>query len=272
MGDPRKSNSGDAVTFDQPPSDAGHDAAQDEALVHDLIHEVQQLARLACKGVPSHLRADMESAAMVGLMEALRHFEDMDPDHFRRYLQVRVRGAIRDEARHFDPLSRTERLLVRQVERVTEEYRKVRGRAPDTHELALELKCDEDDCWNALELSEFAISPIDDETLSNSMLTPEDAFANSYSAAALRWALAQLDKRERLVLRLAYKRGMSLSAIAKRLNLSAPRAYQIRVEAERNLAHLVRNSPALKQLSGTHAKFDWDDYTADTMESAKKKA
>jgi RNA polymerase sigma factor FliA len=231
----------------------------------DLVREVQKLARLACKSVPQHVRADVESAAMVGLMEALRHFEEMDSGHFRRYLQVRVRGAIRDEARHFDPLSRAERRLVRKVERILQQHKKSYGHTPDMREIARTLGCDEDECYNALELSAFTTSPIHDETIRSDALTPEDAFVGSYAAAALRWGLSQLDKRDRLVLRLAYKRGLPLAVIAARLEVSTPRAHQIRVEAERRLAKLVRNSPALNQLTSAGARLDWDESTEDIL-------
>lgn len=244
---------------------ANEEAQQDESLIADLIREVQRIARVACKGVPEHVRVDIESAAMVGLVEALRHFEQMDPEHFRRYLQVRVRGALVDEARHFDPLSRSERQWVRRVERATQDYRKAHGHAPDMAELARSLDCDEDSCWSALELSEYSALPIIDETLDSQVLTPEDSFVRSYSAAALRWALAQLEQRQRLVLRLAYKRGLSLAAIAKRLGVSAPRAYKIRVEAEQQLERLLRKSPPLTAMPQTAATFDWDECTEKTL-------
>lgn len=252
-----------AVASSTSQSDTGSDH-----WIDNLVREVQKLARLACKNVPEHVRTDVESAAMVGLMEALRHFEEMDALHFRRYLQVRVRGAIRDEARHFDPLSRAERHLVRKVERIMQQHRKSHGQVPDMREVARTLGCEEDECYNALELSAFTTSPIHDETICSDALTPEDAFVSSYAAAALRWGLAQLNKRDRLVLRLAYKRGLPLAVIAARLEVSTPRAHQIRVEAERRLAKFVRNSPALNQLTGTVTRLDWDESTEDVSKES----
>src|SRR5690606_15002965 len=41
-----------------------------------LIGEVQEQARVTCRDVPDHVRADVESAAMVGLMEAIRDFDE----------------------------------------------------------------------------------------------------------------------------------------------------------------------------------------------------
>lgn len=244
---------------------APESGVRDKSLLSNLMQEVRQLARAACRKVPEHVREDVESAAMVGLMEALRHLDEMTPDQFRRYLSVQVQGALRAEVQHFDPLSRPERLMVREVERITNEYCKRFGQSPELSRVAAEIGCDEDACWNALELSEFTVLPLSEEPSSDETLSPEDAFVGSYSAAALRWGLAQLSRRERLVLRLVYKRGLSLAAIARRLGVSAPRAYQIRVFAERKLEKLLRNSPAMSKMNTITAKFDWDDFTEETL-------
>lgn len=258
----------DETMFD---SSAPESGVRDKSLLSNLMQEVRQLARIACRKVPEHVREDVESAAMVGLMEALRHLDEMTPDQFRRYLGAQVQGALRAEVQHFDPLSRPERLMVRQVERITDEYRQRYGQAPEIAAVARELGCDEDACWNALELSEFTVLPLSEEPSNGESMSPEEAFIGSYSAAALRWGLAQLSRRERLVLRLVYKRGLSLAAIARRLGLSAPRAYQIRVFAERKLEKLLHNSPAMSKMNTITAKFDWDDFTEETMKDRPRR-
>lgn len=251
--------------------EAPESGVRDKSLLSNLMQEVRQIASLACRKVPDHVREDVESAAMLGLMEALRHLDEMTPDQFRRYLGARVQGALRAEAQHFDPLSRTERLMVQRVERITTEYRKAYGQNPEISRVAREIGCDEDACWNALELSEFTILPLSEEPSEEEVLSPEEAFVGSYSAAALRWGLAQLSRRERLVLRLVYKRGLSLAAIARRLGVSAPRAYQIRVFAERKLEKLLRNSPAMSKMNTITAKFDWDDFTEETLKESPRR-
>src|SRR5690606_32750911 len=144
------------------------------------------------------------------------------------YLNLRVRGAIHDEARRLDHLSQRTRKLVRSVDQVTEDYRKQHGRSPDMDHVAETLGVDEDVCWQALELKHFDSLPIDDDTLATERHTAEDFFVESYAATALRWALNKLNKRSRLVLRLWYKRGLSAPVIGRRLRVSSGRAHQIR--------------------------------------------
>ena len=73
------------------------------------------------------------------------------------------------------------------------------------------------------------------------------------------------------MLRLSYKRGLALAAIAERLQVSTPRAYQIRVEAERKLARLLGKSPKLSKMQDAQRPFDWDDHTNDNSRPAHLK-
>lgn len=230
----------------------------------DLVASVRRTARAVCRSLPESMRADAEGAAMVGLVEALRHFGQMEDDHFENYLKLRVRGAIRDEARRFDPLSRRMRNLIGRIERVTSAYRREHGVDPEMRFVAQTLGMEEDRCWQAVELSEFNTLPIHNDTLAASPCTAEDQFVESYSAAALRWALAKLSKRSRLVLRLWYRRGLTVSAIAERLALSISRVHQLRVEAEHQLEKFLQSSPPLRDLGEATKRFDWDDHTDET--------
>ena len=222
----------------------------------DLIEYVERAARIACLGVSEHVRADVESAAMIGLMEAAREFGSITAPEFRRFLNERVRQAVLSELEHFAPVSRrSEQLDARERGPSS-----VRGR--DIEEPPPESSVDE--AWTDAELGELMV-PLSDEALTGEGLTAEDAFIGSYSAAALRWGLAQLAPRERTVLRLAYKRGQPLAAIAQRLRVSTPRAYQIRIEAERKLARLLRRSPTLATMKDARTHCDWDDSTEETV-------
>lgn len=215
-----------------------------------LIGEVQEQARVTCRDVPDHVRADVESAAMVGLMEAIRDFDEVEPEHFEHYVRARVLEAMSEEAAHFVPESS------RNVKRSLP----ANDNAASRHEEARNEIASLSERWES-EGGEPMFVPFSEETTYEELLTAEAAFVGSYTATALRWAIAQLEPRDQLVLRLAYKRGLALAAIAQRLRVSTPRAYQIRVDAERKLARLLRRAPAISQLSTAEARCDWDDPT-----------
>ncbi len=251
------------------PEPSGVDDAEPQ--LGQLIQSVRTYARKVCHALPPGVRVDAENAAMVGLVEGLRHFGEMEAEHFARYLRARVRGGIWDEARRFDPLGRRTRQLVRDVERVTEQYRTKNGTAPDIDEVARILGVDEDRCWAALELSEYSTLPISDDTLTTGLYTAEDVFAEAYSAAALRWALSKLDARCRLVLRLWYKRGLPIAAIAKRLGVSTARAHQLRVKGERRLHALLLASPPLSEMEDGRFLTGWDVQTDEGRRETPKR-
>jgi RNA polymerase sigma factor FliA len=251
------------------PQNLRRTAEAEEVELGDLIERVRNVARRVCRSMPQAIRADAEGAAMIGLMEALQHVNEMEPGHFEGYLLVRVRGAIKDELRRFDPLSRRARQMIRRAERAAAEYRASHGREPEIDQLAAMLGVEEDTCWSVLELSEYHSLPIDDETLASPSSTAEDRFIESYAATVLRWALGKLDKRGRLVLRLWYKRGLTIGTIAKRLNVSTARVHQLRVEAEHKLAAFFRMSPPMSELHGARVPLDWEERTYDTLKSGQ---
>src|SRR5258706_1404266 len=87
--------------------------------------------------LPSHVHVeDLMGAGFVGLADALHKFDRSGPDRFEAYADFRIRGAMLDELRSYDPLSRDLRDLnnrmVAAVRRLTSEL----GRQPDEIEIA----------------------------------------------------------------------------------------------------------------------------------------
>ncbi len=233
----------DEAEFEAAPASGVTWRGEAESLWGELIDEVERMTLRLCAGVPEHVRCDVESAAMVGLMEAVRQCDLADTPKFRENLSLRVQDAILAELAHFEPIS-TRGAIPRLV--------KEDGPASQ-NSAALAGEGDgwpADEHWTAVELGELVV-PLLEEEVCGENLSPEEAFVGSYSAVALRWALSQLNKRERLVLRLAYKRGKPLASIAQRLHVSTPRAHQIRVEAERKLARLLKSPPTIRRMQAT---------------------
>lgn len=54
------------VDFGQEPLSGVRVKRDDGSVWEELIDEVRHMAHLACRNVPQHVRADVESAAMVG--------------------------------------------------------------------------------------------------------------------------------------------------------------------------------------------------------------
>ena len=91
--------------FTEEPVSGVRSVSNDRTVWIQLIAEVQRIARLTCRGVPEHIRADVESAAMVGLMEAKRQLRRRRPRALSQNVNVHVRNALLAEIEQFDPKS-----------------------------------------------------------------------------------------------------------------------------------------------------------------------
>lgn len=104
-----------------------------QPLVADIVQRCSaRLPRLVDRG-------DLDTAANLGLIGAIEGFEPARGVRFEVYCEWRVRGALLDELRSQDWLSRPARTRVEQQRRVCEELRARLRREPSEAELAVEL-------------------------------------------------------------------------------------------------------------------------------------
>src|SRR5680860_748232 len=100
------------------------------ALVGYSVNEV--LAR-----VPSHVcRSDLMSAGAMALVRAARSFDDTKGVPFARYASLRIRGALVDELRSMDWVSRGVRRRARAASEATDTLTSQLGRTPTKDEIA----------------------------------------------------------------------------------------------------------------------------------------
>ena len=98
------------------------------------------VGRLAMS-LPSHVdKDDLQSAGLVGLLNALRQYDARIGTAFEPYARVRIRGAVLDELRRMDWAPRSVHVRSRQVQRAMEILEQRHGRIPTDEETAAELK------------------------------------------------------------------------------------------------------------------------------------
>src|SRR5688572_8096946 len=83
------------------------------ALVTENIHMAKRIAAMLARRLPPGLADDVQSAALLGLVEAARRFHPGRGDSFAAFAAKRVRGAILDELRRGDMLPRRARQAAR---------------------------------------------------------------------------------------------------------------------------------------------------------------
>jgi RNA polymerase sigma factor for flagellar operon FliA len=213
-------------------------------LVHHAAREVAPRVRDAVS------LEELVSAGSLGLLQSMEGF---DPDRglaFSTFAMRRIRGAILDELRARDPLSRADRSQVRRLEAVIELEQRL-GRAPDTAEVAGHLGVDDATVLRLRHRTAAAGSvSLEGEPGGQSLADrlgddgAEELFSSLMAgerAEALRRALDELPSRERLILSRSFFEEQSLRDIAAELGVTESRICQLRAQA---LARL-RNSPRL---------------------------
>ncbi len=208
-----------------------------EALM-PFAHRV--LERLAIH-LPSHVAVeDLMQSAMIGLYQAIEHFDPRQGQNFEAYAYRRIRGAILDELRAADRMSRSSRAQLRKVEQVIRQWFQDHGRAPDESELAVgvglsvaELADLLDRAQPWLSLDEMVLEGDSRSVLLKELIEDPRAVKPDEEAQTrdmhrfLHKAFLRLTAREQKILYLYYYEDLRLSEIASLYGLTEARICQL---------------------------------------------
>jgi len=193
---------------------------------------------------------DLVSAGMLGLVLALDGFDPTRGLAFSTYATPRITGAILDELRGRDWVPRSVRSKRRKLDSAVEALSTVLGRAPQPEEVAAALEIDVEQYYRWREDVESAVMVSFDSTamqgrgepgsLTEMLGDPNqvqavDTLTKEEEVEAVRDAIAELAKKERIVLALYYYEELTLKQIAEILHLTESRISQIRSQALRRL-------------------------------------
>lgn len=212
------------------------------ALLTETLSVVEVVLASVARRLPPHVsREDLASAGKLALVEALLNFAGPAAEA-RAYCYVRVRGAVLDELRRLDPLSRQTRARVKQVRAATRELERLLGRAPNENEVASATGFSLEQLRKIERLANAAKACSADETDGVSHeLVDADAACPATSAEAgdvsvsVQAALDRMPTNHAHVLRRYYLDDATLDEIAVELGISKERVRQIREAAEKKL-------------------------------------
>ena len=218
-----------------------------DKLLEENLNLVYHVARRMSKGGNGDVEfEELVSAGTMGLIEAIEKFDHDRGLAFSTFAVPRIRGAILDELRRLDSVSRTLRRKQRDIDEARRELHGTLGRDPSDAELAEELDVDLDTLWRWRREMERTVqvsldTPASDEEGSQGtlvdVLVDEDAPAvdsdlqRREELAYLEAEIAKLDPQERTVLGLYYFEELKLREIAEVLELTVSRISQIRSKA-----------------------------------------
>lgn len=230
------------------PKDAPMAQREQEASLQRYAPLVKYVVDRIATTLPKSIeKDDLVNTAIIGLFDAL---EKYDPDRgtkFETYAIWRIKGAVLDELRSMDWVSRTTRRKARNLERVCSALDQKLGRAASEVEIAREMGLSLHELLRLIEevrgtvvLSLDQAVPIDeDHDLSGLADMLEDDHApdalhlieEEENRKLLLQSINSLTEQERLVVALYYYEEMTLKEIGETLHISESRVSQIHTKA-----------------------------------------
>jgi RNA polymerase sigma factor for flagellar operon FliA len=217
----------------------------------ELLQRFAPLVRHVVERVASTLprnvdHEDLYSAGVLGLLDAHAKFDPRKGVKFETYAVWRIKGAVLDQLRALDWVSRSMRRKARNLDGVTRKLDQKLGRAASEEEVAREMKMSRGDFYRLLDHVRGAVLVSLDEsrsgedqepsTLADHLPDPnaldiEARLEEEQSRAVILRTLDQLPEQERLVVALYYYEHMTLSEIGRALGISESRVSQVHSRA-----------------------------------------
>jgi RNA polymerase sigma factor for flagellar operon FliA len=201
-----------------------------------VAHYVSQLL----SKLPPHIeRADLTSAGLTALVLLARTYNPARGTPFAQFASARIRGALIDELRGLDWVSRSARARTRQVKACRSELAVSLSRTPTSTEIAASLgigvrdveTAEKDERQSAL-LSLHDLTPeFVDNLVHDHTPSPEELVLRRERVGYLCAAIEALPLRLRMVVVECFIHERSLSEIAKQLDVTQSRVSQMRTEA-----------------------------------------
>jgi RNA polymerase sigma factor for flagellar operon FliA len=208
------------------------------ALVTENVHMAKRIAAMLARRLPPGLADDVQSAALLGLVEAARRFHPGRGDSFAAFAAKRVRGAVLDELRRGDMLPRRARQAARRVREAVRTLEHSLGRVPRDEEIAAHLGVDVEHYHDKLAgLGSVEMVSLD-RVIGGSLEPGASPEQNAMRAAVIERlgrARERLAPREARILILYYEEQMTLAEIGRLLGVTESRVCQLHTRALRRL-------------------------------------
>lgn len=214
-------------------------SARDELILEHLWLVRHLVGKLTARLPPGVDVDNMESAGLLGLVEAAQRFDVSRGVDFKAFAALRIRGAIIDEARRNSPLPQEMLQHVRLVSKAQETLM-----PPITVEALSEvtgLTADQVlDALTAIPLTQVkSLDPTADELSRVTADASATDLEREEEQRVLADAIASLPERERLIVTLYFKEDLRLKEIGEILGLSESRVSRLLAAAQLQLREYV---------------------------------
>ncbi|KHD38286.1 RNA polymerase sigma factor [Clostridium acetobutylicum] len=229
-----------------------------EALIKKYIPLVKYIASRVIIGKSKYIEyEDLVGYGMIGLMDALKKFDQSKGMKFSTYSSIRIKGAMIDELRKNSPISKGAMDKLNRYNLVVERLEKELSREPTELEIASGLGVGRKEVGeiegyinyiSVVSLEDLIFSEDDDMPLIGTIEdekspSPEKALEEKEEIEYLVKGIELLNEKDRMVLSLYYYEGLTLKKIGNILNVSESRVCQLHTRA---IMHLRKSLKKLK--------------------------
>jgi len=222
---------------------------QSVPLVHYLLGRM---------GITQERGSDYEDLAhqgLMGLIEAVDHFDPKYNAKFSTYASLRIRGKVMDYLRTTDWMPRSARKRSRMIQKSITTLWSENSREPTEGEIASHLGTNVEDVHQGLvDTNRVLVSldlmmegehedsvPLHEKYGDESQANPLDVLEQKDMAEEMGAALKNLDEREQLVLSLYYNEELTFKEIGKVLDITESRVCQLHARAIISLKAMLKN-------------------------------
>ena len=225
-----------------------------------LIRQYQPLVRklahhMMAKLPPSVEVDDLIQVGLIGLSEALSRYEAAQGVQFETFATQRIRGAMLDELRENDWMSRGSRKSQKDIEVALRKLEHSLGRSPLESEIAAAMHLSLEDYQSLLSkvrgtqlvyLEDMSRKNEDDDTFLDRHVADTDAdplnmLRDQRLRAGLVLAIKSLPEREQYIMSMYYEQDMNLKEIAAVLDVTESRVCQLHSQSIARLRAKMRS-------------------------------
>ena len=242
----------------RPEKTAVSTAAQTNATLKQYTSLVRRLAHQMIAKLPANVEVDdLIQVGMIGLHDALGRFDAAQGVQFETFATQRIRGAMLDELRNGDWMSRGDRKQQRQIEAAVHKLEQQHGRAPAESEIAREMGLSLADYQETLtrvrgtqlvhledmsgrDGDEAGADGFLDRHVADSASDPLAVLNDQRMRQALVDSIKLLPEREQYVMSMYYEHDMNLKEIAAVFKVTESRVCQLHSQSIARLRAKLR--------------------------------
>ncbi len=212
-----------------------------ESLAIDYMPAVKAMAARLKERLPSSVDFnDLVSIGYEELVKLAKRYDSSINDNFWGYAQKRINGAMLDFLRSLDTVSRGDRKLIKEIDKIIERYMANHGYEPDDEEIAAILDVDVSKVRKARQSSEiYSVMPIEDQL--NYFDDVSKKVEQEELIEKIEEILEELGEKEQLIIQLYYFEEMSLKEISEILGITESRVSQIHKNVIKKLRERLKD-------------------------------